>query len=88
MGQHDASFGQPVISPDDDMTYETRELAWELTQSRIDSIRIRFLIDTGADVAAALHLAQLTPQALRHPRLRPLGLHRHLVESAASPAAV
>lgn len=83
MGQHDASFGQPVISPDDDISYETRELAWELTQPRIDSIRVRFLMETGAHIATALRLANLTaPQIMKHPQLKPLQLHRHLEASA------
>lgn len=86
MGQHDASFGQPVISPNDDMSYETRELAWELTQSRIDSTRVRFLIETGAHIAEALRLAKLTaPDVIKNPQLKPLQLHRHLDE-ATSPA--
>ena len=83
MGQHDASFGQPVISPNDDISYETRELAWELTQPRIDSIRVRFLMETGAHVATALRLAKLTaPEVLKNPQLKPLQLHRHLETTA------
>lgn len=83
MGQHDASFGQPVISPNDDISYETRELAWELTQPRIDSIRVRFLIETGAHIAEALRLAKLSaPDVLKNPQLKPLQLHRHFEESA------
>lgn len=85
MGQHDASFGQPVISPDDDISYETRELAWELTQPNIDSIRVRFLMETGAHVATALRIAKLSaPDVLKHPKLKPLQLHRHLDETAQS----
>ena len=83
MGQHDTSFGLPVISHSDDLSYETRELAWELTQPRIDSSRIRFLMETGADVKEALRLANLTPpQVLKNPQLRPLQLHRHLEHAA------
>ena len=79
MGQHDTSFGQPVISPNDDINYETRELAWELTQPRIDSIRVKFLMEMGAHVATALRLAKLTaPEILKNPQLKPLQLQRHL----------
>lgn len=85
MGQHDASFGQPVISPNDDINYETRELAWELTQPRIDSIRVRFLMETGAHVATALRLANLSaPEVLKNPALKPLQLHRHLDDAQAA----
>lgn len=86
MGQHDTSFGQPVIAPDDDLSYETRELAWELTQPRIDSIRVRFLIETGAHVATALHLAKLPPAALKNPQLKALQLHLHAGDTQHAPS--
>jgi hypothetical protein len=59
--------------------YETRELAWELTQEHKDSGRIRFLIDTGADVRHAFQLAKLNEKdVLKNPLLRPLNLGRYL----------
>ncbi len=78
MGQHDPSFGQPSITADDNISFETRELAWELTQPRVDGCRVRYLIETGADIRGAMLLARLTPpQVMRDPHLRP-ELQRYL----------
>lgn len=82
MGQRDTSFDRTAETLE--LSYETRELAWELGQPRIDSCRIRFLMETGADLAAALHEANLSPQVLaKNPQLKPLQLQRHL---SAAPA--
>ena len=64
---------------DDDSSYETRELAWELAQQHMDDERIRFLMETGADLRRALTIAKMTEKDLsRHPHLRHLHLERHL----------
>lgn len=60
-------------------SYETRELAWELQQPHADQERIRFLMDTGADLRIALMLAKINPKDLmKNPHLKPLQLHKHL----------
>lgn len=60
-------------------SYETRELAWELQQSHADQERIRFLIDTGADLRMALIMAKVNPKDLsKNPHLKPLQLHKYL----------
>lgn len=67
-----------------DGNYETRELAWELGQEHLDSGRIRFLMETGADLRQAMRMANLSEKdVLRNPHLRPLQLQRHLVQHAA-----
>lgn len=69
-----AHFDLPPISAD------TEELAMELSERRIDSFRVRWLIeDRGADVHAALRLARMQERdVMRNPALRPLGLDRYL----------
>ena len=59
---------------------DTEELAMELTEKKIDTYRVRWLIeDRGADVMSALTLAHLKEQdLLKRPALRPLGLQRYL----------
>lgn len=59
---------------------DTRELAMELTEKKLDTFRIRWLVeDRGADVSQALEIAHLREQDLtRSPVLRPLGLQRYL----------
>lgn len=65
---------RPEVSPD------TQELAMELMEKRLDTFRIRWLVeDCGADVEQALELAHLKEQDLmKSPVLRPLGLQRYL----------
>lgn len=59
-----------------ELDYETRELVWELSQPRIDSTRVRFLIETGASVPQALQAAHLQPaDVMKNPQLRPLQGH-------------
>jgi hypothetical protein len=71
MGQFDASFGTD--------TYETRELAWELSQEHTDNDRIKFLMDTGADLRIALQIANIPVQQLtKNPGLKSLQLHKRL----------
>lgn len=71
MGQLDNAFGND--------SYETRELAWELQQGHADQERIRFLMDTGADLRSALSMAKITPKDLaKNPHLKPLQLQRYL----------
>lgn len=56
-------------------SYETRELAWELAQPRMDVGRIRFLVDMGAVPVDAARLAGLDVEVIaRHPQLRGLRL--------------
>jgi hypothetical protein len=64
----------PDVSPD------TRELAMELKEKKIDTFRVRWLIeDRGADVMGALSIAHLTEHDLmKNPGLRPLGLQKYL----------
>ncbi len=74
MAYADSSSAPAEVSTD------TRELAIELTEERIDPFRVKWLIeDCGADVTRALLLAHLEERDLtRSPALRPLGLHRYL----------
>lgn len=61
------------------LSYETRELAWELQQQHIDQERIRYLMDQGADLKAALGLAHIEPATLtKNPTFRQLQLQKHL----------
>lgn len=61
------------------LSYETRELAWELQQQHIDQERIRYLMDLGADLKSALGLAHIEPAMLtKNPTLRQLQLQKHL----------
>ncbi len=72
--RHDAAAAELANT-----SYETRELAWELAQPRIDSSRVRFLMEMGADVAGAMTLANISEDhVMRHPQLRALQLQRHL----------
>lgn len=65
----------PVTDVDLTTSYETRELAWELAQPRVDTGRVRFLVDMGAVPVDAARLAQLDVRELaRHPQLRGLRL--------------
>ncbi len=75
MGRLDNSFGSD--------SYETRELAWELQQPHTDQERIRFLLDTGADLKSALLMAKLNPKdLLKNPHLKPLQLQKRLDAAA------
>ena len=69
MGRLDNSFGSD--------SYETRELAWELQQGYADQERIKFLLDTGADLRSALLMAKINPRDLfKNPHLKPLQLQK------------
>ena len=71
MGQLDTTFTGE--------SYETRELAWELQQPHPDQQRIRFLLETEADLRMALRLANIgEKEILKRPALRPLQLQRYL----------
>jgi len=71
MGQLDVTFTGE--------NYETRELAWELQQPHPDQARIRYLLDTEADLRMALRLANIgEKEILKRPALRPLQLQRYL----------
>lgn len=85
MGQRYASFDTTRMDPvDADLSYETRELAWELSQARIDSTRVRYLIETGGALPAALTVAHLKAEdVLKNPHLRHLQLQRHLDAAVA-----
>ncbi len=73
MGQLDKTFTGE--------SYETRELAWELQQPHPDQQRIRFLLDTEADLRMALRLANIGEKdILKRPALRPLQLQKYLHE--------
>ncbi len=73
MGQLDKTFTAE--------SYETRELAWELQQPHPDQQRIRFLLDTEADLRMALRLANIgEKEILKRPALRPLQLQKYLRE--------
>jgi len=63
-----------------DISSDTQELAFELEQPKIDTFRVKWLIeDRGADVGHAMILAHLKEQdLLRRPALRPLGLQKYL----------
>lgn len=78
MGYRDAS-SEPASAEMTDLDYETRELAWELSQPRVDGTRVRFLMETGASLPRALEAAHLRPaDVLKNPQLRHLQLQRHL----------
>lgn len=63
---------------DNQESYETRELTWELQQKHADTQRIKFLIEQGADIKHALHLAKIQEKDLmKRPELRPLQLQKH-----------
>jgi hypothetical protein len=71
MGQIDTSFGADC--------YETRELAWELQQEYKDRDRIKFLMDSGADLRSAMRIAHVdADQLVKNPILKPLQLQKHL----------
>ncbi|MBU6476079.1 MAG: hypothetical protein KGQ70_08940, partial [Alphaproteobacteria bacterium] len=78
MNQADFSAAVEIAAPE--ISTDTRELAVELAEPKIDSFRVRWLIeDCGADVMRAMTLARLDERDLaRNPSLRPLGLHRYL----------
>ncbi len=60
-------------------SYETRELAWELQQDKPDTQRIKFLLDSQADLRAAMRLGNLQMKDLmRKPELRQLRLQKLL----------
>jgi len=62
-----------------EVSYETRELAWELQQEHPDQQRIRLFLEQGADVRHAMTMAGLQENDLtRRPMLKPLQLQRHL----------
>lgn len=80
MGQLDATFTGE--------NYETRELAWELQQPHPDQQRIRYLLDSTADLRAALRLANIgEKEILKRPALRPLQLQRYLLAIIPQDAA-
>jgi len=61
--------------------FETRELAWELQQAHPDQQRIRYLLDSDADLRGALRLANLQEKdIMKRPSLRSLQLQKHLHE--------
>ncbi len=75
MGYLDQAFSQDLPANESafETSYETRELAWELAQPRVDTGRIRFLVEMGAVPGDALRLAQLTTRDVaRHPQLKGL----------------
>ena len=63
-----------------DVTADTEELAMELSEKKLDTFRIRWLIeDRGADVPKAMSLAHLKEKdLLKNAALRPLGLQKYL----------
>ena len=63
-----------------DVSADTEELAIELTEKKLDTFRIKWLIeDRGADVVKAMNIAHLKEHDLRKsPVLRPLGLEKYL----------
>ena len=81
MGQLDNSFTAE--------SYETRELAWELQQPHPDQQRIRFLLETEADLRMALRLANIGEKdILKRPALRPLQLQRFLRDAPLEAAGL
>lgn len=61
-----------------DVSYETRELAWELQQDHPDQQRIKFFLDNAACLRSALRMANMAEKDLmKRPALRPL-VQRHL----------
>lgn len=69
-----------VDLPAGDVSPDTEELAMELSEKKLDTFRIRWLVeDRGADVVQALAIAHIREQdLLKSPVLRPLGLQRYL----------
>ncbi len=62
-----------------DISFETKELAWELVQVRPDIQRIRWLMECRADLSGALKEARLKEEDLqKNPMLRTLQLQKHL----------
>ena len=60
-------------------SYETRELAWELQQDHPDTQRIKFLLDSEADLRVAMRIADLQMKDLmKKPALRQLRLQKLL----------
>lgn len=60
-------------------SYETRELAWELQQEHPDTQRIKFFLDSQADLRAAMRLAGLQMKdLLKKPAFRALRLQKLL----------
>lgn len=73
MGQLDTDFNADALS------YETRELAWELQQEHPDQQRIRMFLENEADLRQALKIAHINEkELLKKPALKPLQLQRHL----------
>jgi len=63
-----------------DLSTETKELAWELSQEKPDTHRIEWLLqDCQADLSAALKQAKIKEEFLtKSPTLRPLQLQKRL----------
>lgn len=60
-------------------SYETRELAWELQQDHPDSQRVKFLLDSQADLRVAMRLANIQMKdLLKKPEIRQLRLQKLL----------
>lgn len=74
-----ATYAPPGELPGE-VSADTEELAMELTEKKLDTFRIKWLVeDRGADVMKALAIAHLKEQDLiKSPVLRPLGLQRYL----------
>jgi len=72
-----AQLDFPSVS---DISADTEELAMELKEKKIDTFRVRWLIeDRGADVPKAMTIAHLKEQdLLKNASLRPLGLQKYL----------
>lgn len=76
MGQLDQAF-------DADVNYETRELAWELQQTRPDCQRVRLFLENAADLRAALRIANIKEaEVLKKPAFKTLHLEKYLTVSA------
>jgi len=66
------------IETADNVSYETRELAWELQQDHPDQQRIKFFLDNSACLRSALRMANMAEKDLmKRPALRPF-VQRHL----------
>jgi hypothetical protein len=60
-------------------SYETRELAWELQQDHPDVQRIKFFLDSEADLRAAMRIADIQMKdLLKKPALKQLRLQKLL----------
>ena len=72
-------MGQKDKSPELELSFETRELAWELQQDHPDNHRVRYLMEKSANLREAMRMANVREQDLsRKAVLKPLQLHRHL----------